>query len=445
VSALADAAGRKARDPDGAHVAKEMGNGARRVGDHGLAVAQYTYSMGLLPSDPKLIDPNSGGDDHTFLRAVLFCNRAAAFCCLKNWELAFADAQRAVIAKGDFAKGHCRLGTAMLGLGQNEKAYAEFARALVLEANDATALKGRQACISLLPFWTSQAARRRHHSNFSADLARPSGSTKVYAISDVHFDHKCNEEWAHRIDDFKFQEDVLIVAGNMCDTSNALRRGLTTLKSKFRRVFYVPGNHELWIHPSESTKFADSFAKLVGLLEICDEVNIDVFPAAVCQDVFVVPMFSWYTSEFDSADPFPDPSSKVDQHCRWPIPDTQVWKYMMKLNNVLLGHPFHSTVISFSHFLPNAGLPFPTYGSQVKTMGCEQLDEQVRALRGSQRVHVYGHSPRRHHEQLDGITYVNHYHGEDGGKSERSPVLMVYNGSRAVAMAEDIYDGPRRL
>ena len=42
---------------------------------------------------------------------------------------------------------------------------------------------------------------------------------QVYAISDVHFDHKCNEEckatqealgkeqdWAHRIDDFQFQE-----------------------------------------------------------------------------------------------------------------------------------------------------------------------------------------------------------------------------------------------
>merc|ERR1719440_2739459 len=98
------------------------------------------------------------------------------------------------------------------------------------------------------------------------DLNRPPGSTKVYAISDVHFDRKVNEEWAHRIDDFKFSEDVLIVAGNMCDTRNALARALVTLKAKFRRVFYVPGNHEMWLH-SEARTYPDTMAKLLSIFE----------------------------------------------------------------------------------------------------------------------------------------------------------------------------------
>ena len=48
-------------------------------------------------------------------------------------------------------------------------------------------------------------------------------------------------------------------------------RALTTLKAKFRRVFYVPGNHELWLNPAEASKYPDSLAKLLGIMETCDE------------------------------------------------------------------------------------------------------------------------------------------------------------------------------
>jgi len=372
---------------------------------------------------------------------VLFSNRSAAFARLKNWPAALQDAESAVAAKEDFPKAHCRRGMALLGSGLNEDAYVAFARALALEPNDPVALKGRQACISLLPLWSSQRAARWQRRRFGADLARPSGSTKVYAVSDVHFDHKCNEDWAHRIDDFKFREDVLVVAGNMCDTANGLRRALTTLRSKFRRVFYVPGNHEHWVHPSESAKFPDSFTKLMRVLEICDELDVDVHPAAVCRDVFIVPLLSWYTAEFDEDDPFPDPLGKVDQHCRWPIPDTQVWKYMMKLNSAHVSHLYHGTVISCSHFLPRRTLPFSDHFKAAKSMGCARLDEQVRELKGSRRAHVYGHSHRRHVETTDGVMYVNHYHGEDGGKTERAPLLLIYDGRGLISRTEDICDG----
>jgi len=141
---------------------------------------------------------------------------------------------------------------------------------------------------------------------------------------------------------------------------------------------------------------------------------------------------------------FPEPNGKVNQHCRWPIPDTQIWKYMMKLNNANLAHLYHSTVISFSHFLPRADLPFPEYGNAAKTMGCVHLDDQVRALGGQSRAHVYGHSHRRHVEQIQGVSYINHYHGEEGGQAERAPLLLVYDGRKLVSQPEDICEGPPR-
>ncbi|CAE6925610.1 STIP1 [Symbiodinium natans] len=435
-------------DTDLAHKEKEEGNVAMRGNEFGLAVAHYTAGLAMVPAEVKASVPDGvpPEDEHALLRSVLFSNRASAFSQLKNWRQASDDAQSAVEKKDDFVKARTRFGTALLACGHVEKAYVQFAHALKLESNNVAALKGRQACISLLPLWRTVPARQRFRERFGVDLWRPKGTTKVYAISDVHFDHKCNEEWAHRIDDFDFQEDVLIVAGNLCDTRNALVRALTTLKAKFRRVFYVPGNHELWLNPTEAAKYPDSLAKLLGIMETCDELGVDCFPSAVCEDVFVVPLLSWYTAEFDEKDPFPDPNANFDHQCRWPLdPDTQVWKYMLKLNEAHLQHPYHGSVITFSHFLPSRSLPFASFGRAAKAMGCEDLNDQVKSIRLRNRVHVYGHSSRHFSQFEDGILYVNHYHGTEGGQAERSPLFLIHDGKAIVKREVDIYSGPMRL
>merc|ERR1711879_1138457 len=137
---------------------------------------------------------------------------------------------------------------------------------------------------------------------------------------------------------------------------------------------------ELALHISDGKK-PDSLAKLFAILEICDDLDVDMFPAAVAQDVFVVPLLSWYNAEFDSLDPYPDPLAEVDPLCRWPLDaETQVWKYMLKLNEAHLRHPYHGTVISFSHFLPLQALPFNPSGNAAKSMGCAELDEQIQSL-----------------------------------------------------------------
>ena len=70
----------------------------------------------------------------------------------------------------------------------------------------------------------------------------------------------------------------------------------------FRRVFYVPGNHDMWIRPKgahsdEPSRFADSVAKLLALWQLCDENGASITPThdidSVCVCVCVCVCSVW--------------------------------------------------------------------------------------------------------------------------------------------------------
>lgn len=435
-------------DADAAHAAKEKGNEAMRTHELGLAVAMYTHGIARLPPTPRKPkdDSNEPEDPHALLRAVLFSNRCAALSRLQCWDAAIQDGRDAVSAQPAFIKGRIHLAVALLGRGFYEQAYLEFGKAAQIDQEDAAAQKGRKACMLEITSWTSIPARVRFHKRTSLDLKRPPGTTRVFAISDIHFDHKANEEWAHLIDDFAFQDDVLIVAGNVADTKGGVVRGLTTLMGKFRRVFYTVGNHEMWIHHSEFAKYPDSVAKLFSIFEACDELGVDVFPAAVCEGVFIVPLLSWYTAEFDLQDPFPNPRIPVDAYCKWPMDkDLQVWKYMVRLNEVHLRQPYLGTVITFSHFVPRQGFPYSAVEAgekgTLKSMGCEMIDDQLREV--NSKLHVYGHTHKKYAMMHANVRYVHQYLGFEHERAtlDTAPgLMMVYNG-RNVCMQEWGADG----
>jgi len=410
-----------------AHENKEKGNEACRVQEWTKALAYYTISVVAVPA-PR---PPRGGveveDEHSLLRSIAYANRSAALCRLKLWNLAVLDAQRAVGAKKEYSKAWSRLGLAQLGCTMNEQAYQSFAKALELDEKNQSARKGREVCLGLIPRWESPVSVWRR-SRFYQDAHRPLGSTRVYAMSDIHYDHAGNEEWAHGIDATKFLDDVLIIAGNVCDTRRGVIRALTTLRAKFRRVFYLPGNHEMWLTKGESTKYPDSLSKLWALFEACDELDVDVFPAAVCKDVYVVPLLSWYNAAFDTKDPFPDPKSEHDKYAKWPIdPEQQVWRYMLALNREHLNRPYHNaTVITASHFAPRTSCPVYREKGLLKVSGCLELDEQIREIGSS--LHIYGHTNLKNTKKDDGVAYVHRGLGLSSDHGAREPILCVYNG-----------------
>ena len=144
-------------------------------------------------------------------------------------------------------------------------------------------LSGRESTLRALCAFES-ARNVRRHERFARDAERP--PARVFAVSDVHYDHPGAREWASALSRSAYQDDVLIVAGDVGDTYQAVRLCLRAFRAVFRRVFYVPGNHDLWIRPKgmhsdEPRMFADSIAKLLALWQMCAFLTCPR-PAALC-------------------------------------------------------------------------------------------------------------------------------------------------------------------
>lgn len=69
------------------------------------------------------------------------------------------------------------------------------------------------------------------------------------------------------------EQDVLILSGDVSDSLGTLRQTLSSLRRTFGRVFFVPGNHDLWIRDGEAE---DSVQKLHLVLALCEELGISV-------------------------------------------------------------------------------------------------------------------------------------------------------------------------
>ena len=81
---------------------------------------------------------------------------------------------------------------------------------------------------------------------------------RVFAVSDLHTDYQRNLDWLRNLHASATQDDILIVAGDVTHRLDRLEESLAILKGKYAHVLFTPGNHDLWIHPSERERFPDS-------------------------------------------------------------------------------------------------------------------------------------------------------------------------------------------
>ena len=70
---------------------------------------------------------------------------------------------------------------------------------------------------------------------------------RIFAISDIHVDYEMNARWLAGLSMSEYREDVLILAGDVSDSLRRFDWALSLLTARFRRVLYVPGNHDLWV------------------------------------------------------------------------------------------------------------------------------------------------------------------------------------------------------
>ena len=74
---------------------------------------------------------------------------------------------------------------------------------------------------------------------------------RIFALSDIHVDFQENAAWVQNLSNTDYLDDVIILAGDVSDVESRLRRCLVVLAQKFSQVFFIPGNHDIWIGEKE--------------------------------------------------------------------------------------------------------------------------------------------------------------------------------------------------
>ena len=90
---------------------------------------------------------------------------------------------------------------------------------------------------------------------------------RIFAISDVHADYAENMALIQALSGQGHARDTLLLAGDVTDDLAKLARVLGEVREKFAQVFFVPGNHELWLRRGQP---GDSVAKFERILRLCD-------------------------------------------------------------------------------------------------------------------------------------------------------------------------------
>ena len=124
---------------------------------------------------------------------------------------------------------------------------------------------------------------------------------RLLAISDLHLNHA--ENWAALSRMAAYPDDWLIVAGDVAEKIRDFRRAMDLLSHRFGKIFWTPGNHDLWTIPSDQES-KRGLAKYFQLVQICREFGVhtpeDPFVPWPGSDppLFIAPTFTLYDYSF---------------------------------------------------------------------------------------------------------------------------------------------------
>lgn len=118
----------------------------------------------------------------------------------------------------------------------------------------------------------------------------------LWVVSDLHVTWSENRE---RVEDLQPDDpgDWLIVAGDVAEAIDVVVETLASLRRRFARVIWTPGNHELFSRRHDRYRGKGRYRILVDLLR---EVGVDTpeDPYPVFGDVTIAPLFTFYDYSF---------------------------------------------------------------------------------------------------------------------------------------------------
>lgn len=135
---------------------------------------------------------------------------------------------------------------------------------------------------------------------------------RLLALSDLHVAYPKNREIIGDLHP-ESSQDWLLLAGDVGEVLSDIGWALRTLSERFAKVVWVPGNHELWTHPSDpdQSRGEERYRKLVA---ICRDLGVvtpeDPYPVweGPGGAVTIVPLFLLYDYTF-----LPDGALTVQQ------------------------------------------------------------------------------------------------------------------------------------
>lgn len=234
---------------------------------------------------------------------------------------------------------------------------------------------------------------------------------RVFALSDIHVDYKENAKWVANLSVGEYRDDVLILAGDVSDTRRLLDWCLSTLVRRFKKVLFVPGNHDLWVIHDDREK--DSLQKFDDVCAVVESsgASMETFRE---RGLSIIPLLAWYDHSFG------EPSEELRsiwmdyRACRWPNWFTQedIAAHFAAFNDKQVNLAGEK-VITYSHFLPRIDVMpgfIPTVHKLLyPILGSRRLERQLRRLNPT--IHVYGHSHVNRHVKIDGVSYINNAFG----------------------------------
>ncbi|MER7169893.1 metallophosphoesterase family protein [Streptomyces mesophilus] len=91
-------------------------------------------------------------------------------------------------------------------------------------------------------------------------------------MSDLHVGHPVNQSVVDGLT-AQHPDDWLLVAGDVAESSSRTQEVLADLRSRFERVIWTPGNHELWTLPRDEDQ-SRGVARYMGLVEKCRKIDV---------------------------------------------------------------------------------------------------------------------------------------------------------------------------
>jgi 3',5'-cyclic AMP phosphodiesterase CpdA len=124
----------------------------------------------------------------------------------------------------------------------------------------------------------------------------------VVAVADIHVEATENRRFVERLRP-GHDRDWLIVCGDVGEVMSDIEWALAALASRFEKVIWVPGNHELWTTPSDPVQLRGD-ARYRCLVRCCQDLGVvtpeDPYPVwrGPGGPVVVAPLFILYDYSF---------------------------------------------------------------------------------------------------------------------------------------------------